>query len=177
MKKSAYKVALGGVVSALALALMFMTGLFPFGTYAFPCFAGILLMAIAIEIGYPLAVSVYVVVSVLSVLFVADKEAATFFVLLFGYYPMIKKLIERIKVKVLQFIVKFIVFNAAVVSAFYIASFVFSISTESYTVFGLYIPWLFLIIGNVFFLFYDICIDKLIIVYMIKIHPIFNKKY
>ena len=37
----AFKIAIGGVISAVSLALMMFTGIFPFGTYAFPVISGI----------------------------------------------------------------------------------------------------------------------------------------
>ena len=47
MKSSmAVKVAVGGVFSAIALVLMMLTGVFPFGTYAFPVIAGVMLIVI-----------------------------------------------------------------------------------------------------------------------------------
>ena len=42
----AFKIAIGGVISAVSLALMMFTGVFPFGTYAFPVLAGIFLISI-----------------------------------------------------------------------------------------------------------------------------------
>lgn len=176
MKNVSYKVAVGGVVAALCLVLMFLTGLFPFGTYAFPTFAGILIIAIVIEIGYPFAFATYLVVAILSFLIAADKEAALYFTMFLGFYPVLKSMIEKFKNKVVQYIIKFILFNACIIAAFYIGIFVLSIPKESFTIFGIYLPWVFLILGNLFFVLYDICITKLTYVYMIKIHPIISKR-
>lgn len=177
MKKTAYKVALGGIVTAMCIALMFLTGLFPFGTYAFPCFAGFLLIAIVEEIGCPFAVAVYAAVSVMSFLFVSDKEAALFFVMLFGYYPIVKTLIDRMKSRPVIYVLKFLIFNVAAVAAFFIGTYLLAIPPESYVLFGFYVPWVFLLVGNIFFLIYDKCIDNLKILYLKKIQPVFNKKY
>ena len=49
MKKSE-QVALCGVVAALCTLLMFMTGMFPFSTYALPALAGLLMVTVAVEI-------------------------------------------------------------------------------------------------------------------------------
>lgn len=173
----AYKAALGGVVAALSVTLMLLCGIIPFGTYAFPCFAGIILISIAIEIGYPLAFAVYAVVSVLSVLFVADKEAALYYVMFFGFYPVLRKLIEKIPLKPVVYVIKFLLFNACVIGAFFVAMAVLSIDKDEFTLFGIYVPWVFLIIGNLVFIAYDLCIDRLERTYMIKIHPIFTKKH
>ena len=117
MSKSG-KIALGGLLTALGVVLMFLTGLIPIGTYALPAIAGVLLIVAVIEIGAKWAWMIYAAVAVLSLLFAADKEAALLFVLFFGYYPVLKSFLERISNKVLSWISKFAVFNVAVVYVF-----------------------------------------------------------
>ena len=82
MSKSG-KIALGGLLTALGVVLMFLTGLIPIGTYALPAIAGVLLIVAVIEIGAKWAWMIYAAVAVLSLLFAADKEAALLFVLFF----------------------------------------------------------------------------------------------
>lgn len=173
--KISLKVALGGLVAALGLVLMFMTALIPFGTYAFPTFAGILLVLIVIEIGYGFALSVYAVTAILSFLLVPDKEAALMYAIFFGFYPVIKSLIERIKSKPLQYIVKYVLFNACIISAFFIAVNLLSIPEDSYNFFGINMPMIFLILGNIFFFIYDLCITRVVTVYLYKWHDKLNK--
>lgn len=175
--KTSLKVSIGGAVAALGLVLMFLTSLVPVGTYAFPTFAGILLVIIVIEIGYSFALSVFAATALLSFLLVSDKEAALLYAMFLGYYPILKALIERIRNNVLQYAVKFALFNACMIGAFYIAVFLLSIPEESFNLFGVYLPWVFLIIGNVFFLFYDFCITRLVTLYLMKWHDKLNRKF
>ncbi len=155
MSKSG-KIALGGLLTALGVVLMFLTGLIPIGTYALPAIAGVLLIVAVIEIGAKWAWMIYAAVAVLSLLFAADKEAALLFVLFFGYYPVLKSFLERISNKVLSWISKFAVFNVAVVACFFLAVNFLQLPEDSFTVFGIYLPWVFLILGNAVFLIYDI---------------------
>lgn len=174
--KTSLKVSLGGAVAALGLVLMLLTSLLqPFGTYAFPAFAGMLLVIIVIEIGYAFALSVFAATSLLSFLLVADKEAALMYVIFLGYYPIVKALIERIPSRPVQYAVKLALFNAAMIGSFFIAVYVLSIPTESFNIFGVYLPWVFLIAGNVFFILYDICITRLVTLYLQKWHNKLNK--
>ena len=173
--KTSVKVALGGVVAALSLVLMFLCSVIPFGTFAFPTFAGMLLILIVINLGYGYAVAVYFVTAVLSFLIVTDKEAVLYYTAFLGFYPIVKSLIERISSKVVQYIVKFVLFNACMIAAFYIGILVLSVPKESFMLFGVYLPWLFLIIGNVFFILYDLCVTRLVTIYLIKWHNRFNK--
>lgn len=160
------KVAFGGIIAALSLALMLLTGIVPFGTYAFPCFAGILLAAIVIEFGFRWAVLVYVSVSLLSVFFVASKEAVLYYILILGCYPMLKSLFEKIRIKWLSLLVKFIFFNTVAVGAFFISIYILSIPVESFYLFEINLPVLFLAFANVVFFIYDLCVSRLIGAYI-----------
>ena len=162
MSKSG-KIALGGL-------LTFLTGLIPIGTYALPAIAGVLLIVAVIEIGAKWAWMIYAAVAVLSLLFAADKEAALLFVLFFGYYPVLKSFLERISNKVLSWISKFAVFNVAVVACFFLAVNFLQLPEDSFTVFGFYLPWVFLILGNAVFLIYDIALSGLVATYVEKLH-------
>lgn len=173
--KTSVKVSMGGVVAALCLVLMLLTSVIPFGTYAFPAFAGILLVLLVFNLGYPYAFAVYIITAVLSFLLVADKEAALLFAVFLGYYPIVKGLIERLKSKVWQYVIKFLLFNATMIGAFYIGTSLLSIPKESFNIFGVYLPWLFLIIGNGVFIIYDLCITRLVTIYLIKWHNRLNK--
>ena len=169
MSKSG-KIALGGLLTALGVVLMFLTGLIPIGTYALPAIAGVLLIVAVIEIGAKWAWMIYAAVAVLSLLFAADKEAALLFVLFFGYYPFLKSFLERISNKVLSWISKFAVFNVAVVACFFLAVNFLQLPEDSFTVFGIYLPWVFLILGNAVFLIYDIALSGLVATYVEKLH-------
>ncbi len=169
MSKSG-KIALGGLLTALGVVLMFLTGLIPIGTYALPAIAGVLLIVAVIEIGAKWAWMIYAAVAVLSLLFAADKEAALLYVLFFGYYPVLKSFLERISNKIFAWISKFAVFNVAVVACFFLAVNFLQLPEESFTVFGIYLPWVFLILGNVVFLIYDIALSGLVATYVEKLH-------
>ncbi len=160
VRKSTLRTALCGIVAALSLALMMLTGLIPIGTYAFPCFAGIFLTVIVVEYGWKWALAVYVVVSVLSLFLSGDKEAVLFYIILFGYYPILKNIFERkVKHRIILIILKLLVFNAAAISAFFVSMLILSVSPEEYTIMDVYVPWLFLIAGNIFFVIYDLAIN------------------
>ena len=49
------RVAFGGIIAAVDLVLLFLTGLFPMGTLALPALAGVLLLAVRIEVSAPWA--------------------------------------------------------------------------------------------------------------------------
>ena len=175
MKKT-FKIALGGIISGFALVLMLLTGIIWGGTYAFPCFAGMLLTVVVIEFSPKWAYCVYGAVSLLSLILAGDKEAVIYFILFFGFYPILKSTIEKLKSKSVQYLLKYIVFNVCVISAFLVGKFILMIPDEEFTIFGFYIPWVFLLLGNVFFLFYDRCVTVFISLYIYRIRDKIFKK-
>ena len=76
------------------------------------------------------------------------------FALFFGYYPLLKSLFEKINVKVVGFILKLVVFNAAAFAVYYICLYVFGI-TQNFNIFGLNLPLVMLLMFNLVFIAYD----------------------
>ena len=165
----------GGVVAALSIVLMFLTAVIPSMTYALPAAAGVLLSVIVIEIDKKTALGVYAVVSLLSILLVADKEAAVMYIMFFGYYPILKAVFESKLSLVLSWVFKFIVFNVSMVAAFLISVYVFKIPFEEMEKYGPIAAIIFLGVGNVVFLIYDFALTNLIKLYLIKWRKGFRK--
>lgn len=168
MSKKCTQIAIGGVFSALSLLLMFLTGLIPFATYALPAIAGAMLIAVLHENGRSTAFLVYVSVSVLSMFIVPDREAAVMFVLLFGYYPIARELIEKLKIKLVRWVVKLALFNIAIISSFLVMIFIFGMKEvlSDMSDWGKYSALAFLLVGNIIFIAYDIIIEKYTLIYI-----------
>lgn len=162
IKKSS-QVALGGMASALCLLLMFMTGLIPFATFALPAMAGIVLVAVVVEMGRSTALLVYVAVSLLSLFMSPDKEAAMMFIGFFGFYPVVKGLLDRIRQRPLRMLCKFAVFNVAIVASYWVIINLFGLTEilEEMGTFGswsLFVTWL---LGNVVFVVFDFALGRI----------------
>lgn len=177
INNSTLRVAVCGIISALSTAIMMMTSVIPIGVYALPCFAGMIISIAVVEFGCKWAFGVYAVTAVLSLILAGDKEAGITFVLFFGYYPIFKNIFEKnIKHKALRLFLKFLVFNLAAVAIFYITTFILAVPAEEYTIMGVYVPWLFLIIGNIIFIAYDMAITTIVITYVRRLRDkIFGK--
>ena len=80
--------ALGGVLAALALCVMWLGGLLGIATYVSPMLCAILLQIVKNPCGNRLGWACYGAVAILSLLLVSDREAAWVFVFL-GYYPLV----------------------------------------------------------------------------------------
>lgn len=164
------QIALGGVFSSLCLAVMFMTGLIPFGTYAFPALAGVMLAVVVVENGSKVALMVYVSVSLLSLFVVPDVEATMMFIMLFGYYPVLKKQIERLRSKPLQYLLKWCVFVVTALAVYYAMIYLFGVPdmAQEFGEWGKYGAQLFLLAGSAVFLVYDYTITRYMWIYLYR---------
>ncbi|MBQ2811676.1 MAG: hypothetical protein IJE63_00375 [Clostridia bacterium] len=174
MKQSS-KTALGGIVSALSIVLMLMTAVIPFMSYALPLIAGALLILMVIEISKSWAWIVYAAVSLLAIFVVPDKEAATFYVAFFGYYPIIKSTLEKHLPNVAEWLVKLVIFNASAVAGYLFTVYVLGIPFDDMGEWGKYGVIFLVILANVVFIMYDILLTKLITLYMSKFRKKFRK--
>ena len=84
---------MGGLLAALSLVCMLLT-IFPFADYALPALAGVLLIPIVLESGVKWGFMVYAVVGILNAILTPSLEAKVLFIAFFGYYPVLKALIE-----------------------------------------------------------------------------------
>lgn len=173
--KKSYRVAFGGISAAIAIVLLMMTGIFPFADYALPAVAGVLSAAAVIELNPKSAWLMYAAVSIISLLVVPRKEPVMLYVFFFGYYPIIKSNLEKIKSHAVEWIIKFAIFNAAVVVCYFILMFLMSSSEmlAEFNEFGKYGIYLFWFAGNIIFLLYDIALTRLLSYYIL----IFREKF
>ena len=115
MMKVSYskKVAFSGVITALCIALMFSSAIIPILSYTLPAVCGLILLITSLAVGEKYAYVSYVAVSILSLFFVPDKECMLLFISFFGYYPILKKRIEKIKIKSIMYLIKLVIFNVS----------------------------------------------------------------
>ncbi len=169
MMKHTGKVALGGVLGALALVVMMLT-VIPIATYALPAIAGVLLIPLVIEWGPKMGLAVYAVVAILSLIMAPDKEAAFLYVMFFGHYPIVKSLLERyISNKLLRLVCKLAVFNVCVVAAYALMIWAFQMPMDEFELFGVSIPGVLLAMGNVVFVLYDVALTRVITLYLYRL--------
>ncbi len=156
------------MMTALAVMVM-LASYFPYLTYSIPCFAGLITMIAAFELSKPWAYGVYAASSILVFLF-AEPEAKLLYISFFGYYPVLKLSLEAVRSKWVQYILKFAVFNAAVVIAYALFSSLLGVDMSDMGDFGRYTAVILLIFGNVVFYVYDILIDRAAGFYAAKLH-------
>lgn len=178
MNDVSYRVALGGIVSALCLLTMFLAGIIAPLYILFPMIAGVLMMIIAVEVSRSWALLTYIAVSLLSLLITFDKEAALLFILFFGHYPVLRMYLGRIRLKFLRRLIKFIIFNICIIVYFYTTVYVFGLEqmlTEMDD-FGKYGGYVMLFAANIIFVLYDYNLTFLYKTYCRSFLPRLRKK-
>lgn len=143
---------------------------FPYFTYAVPAVTGLLTMMLVIEINVKWAFAAYIAASVLVFIF-AEPESKLMYICLFGYYPIVKALIERINKPVIEWILKLAVFNVAAIMIYAVFAGMFGVSIDDFSALGKYGAYIFLGFGNAVFVLYDITVSRLSGTYIYRIHP------
>ncbi len=166
MKKTGY-ITFSAMMAALSVVLM-LVSYFPYLTYTVPAFAAIFIMVVVIECGLKWATFSYVCAAIIS-LIVAEAEAAIIFVCFFGFYPIIKVLLERIKIKPLKIALKLAVFNASVLLVYFVIMRLMGIDA-GFEGYGKYMAYVALAVGNGVFLLYDFELVRLSNWYYYKFH-------
>ena len=173
--KNAKNIALCGIVSALATVVM-IAAYFPYLTYSVPAIAGCLLILLVALCGTKWAVVGYVVSGIL-VLFFAEPEAKLLYVGFFGYYPIIKEKIEKLNKSWMEYILKLLIFNVAIIAVYFIVINVLGMPIGNMGETFKYGTLLLLLVGNVVFLVYDVALSRLITLYFNRLHHRIKKMF
>ena len=171
-KGRAYTVAFCSLMAALGAVLMLTGGLVPVMTYCSPLLAGVLLIPVMREHGNRWAWLVWIVTAALSLILSADKEAAVFYLFL-GYYPILKRGLDRVKPKLLALLLKLLFFALAVGAMYGLICFVFrlDIGMEELEALGKLAGLLFYVMLVVCMLIYDYALRNLAILYEYRLRP------
>lgn len=161
-KGEARKIALGGLLAAIAVVVMCLVGVIPVATFICPVLCIFLCDLVLWLCGGRIAWAWYVAVAALSLLLGPDKEAASIFAAM-GAYPIIKPVIERTRAR---FPLKLLLFNLTAFILYGLMIYVLGVPqiTNEYCEFGLAGLITMLVLGNVTFFL----VDRLLTVFSTK---------
>ena len=171
--RKSWAMAYCGMAAALCVALMLLGAVVPVLMFIAPAVASLLIATVCMECGMKMALTAYGAVSLLSLLFVPDKEVALTFVFLLGYYPLAKPYFERIRPALLRAVCKLLLCNGAVLAMYGLVLLLVpagSISQELRTT-ALAVSLATLAMGNVAFLLYDRALHNLLMLYRLVWQP------
>ncbi|MBQ9468760.1 MAG: hypothetical protein IJU52_07130 [Clostridia bacterium] len=203
---SAAKIARGAVITALCAALLLLSYPFESLDFVVATLAAMLVWIIRLEYGSGFSLLVYVAASLLSFILAPGATGVVCFGIIFGWYPVVKVIIERhVPKKLLQMLIKVLIVTVAfalMLSVFFnvfigemtfesfaeeLSSF-FSLDAayagwlEEQGLFGLNrLQWLmisaYLILAPLMALIFDLLLTKFAIVYMYRIRPLLVKAH
>ena len=166
MAKKTHELALCGVLCALAVAFLWLSGVLPLSTYIWPILASAALLPAHEECRASYAWSCFAAAAILGLLLCADKEAALVFCFL-GYYPLLKPKFDAISSRALRFLAKLGLCTVTMGLMYVLILFVFKLPAVVQE-FSETAPWLLaatVLLGLLLFLVYDLLIDRFGIVY------------
>ena len=158
MNKNTKKLTFSAIISALAVAVMYIGALLDVLDLSTAALASICVLLILTELGMKYAFLSYACISVLSFLLLPTKYAAIMFVGFLGFYPMAKLVFERKFRGILCLVLKFILLNVCIGAMLFVVRYVMSEA--------LWFEIMVLVLANVVFVVYDVALTRLLRAYV-----------
>lgn len=155
MRTSTKRMATCSMMAALCVVLMVLGAILELGMYACPLFAGLCFIPIGQKYGRKYHITLYVASSILCFLMVPNMEENLMFVCLFGWYPIVRPVLQKLP-KVIRWICKLVIFNVVVIAIEWLVMTILVPEAIGGT-----LLWVLLILGNITFLAYDFMIPKM----------------
>ena len=171
--KATKKITFSAIMAALASVIM-LCAYFPYLTYALPALAAIAVALPAIECGGAYGVLTYIVAALIT-LFTCEPEAKCLFIVVIGYYPLLKLKIDGIRIMPIRALLKFVVFNLSLAVFYFASTRLLGIPANEYGFgfrFGIILMAL---LADVTFFIYDFALTRLISLYFMRFHDRISK--
>ena len=167
------EIALCGMLNALAVVLMNLGSLVPLATFCTPLLAMLVLLPVLEEYGARMGWAAWVSVSILSLLLVTDRETALVYVF-FGWYPMVRPKVAAIKSQVLRFGVKLLICNGLIFTLYGLVLRLMELTADLLEATRL-MNALLLVLGNLVFFLTDLVLQRMTLVWTVKLRKRFFK--
>ncbi len=177
MKRDSFRIALGGLLTAAAVTILFVGSILPFATFVAPALASICVLYFCMEYGRGTAAVVYVAVGILCMLLAPDKEQALIFVCLLGYYPIVKGLLDRLRPKALVLALKILLCDVTMLGLYFVITRLLVIPAvrDEFAEYTTILVVALAVLGTLTFLIYDAALTKLAVYYEVKLRPKLQK--
>ena len=172
MNKQTRRIAVSGMMVALATAILLLGGVIPAATFTGPALAGIVLIPVLAEGGRRMALGAWIAVSALSLMLCADKEAALLFAFL-GWYPAVKWSLEAKLPGWRGLVVKLLLWNACAGAMAALIFFVLRMDQviAEYREMSQVMLIAFILLANVTLILYDRLLNVMAVLYLKKLRP------
>lgn len=172
-------IAIGGILVALTIIVLYATSILPISTLAILTIASAIIPICIIRSNVQTSIFVYISSSLIAFFLVPINISLLYFIF-FGVYGIVKYFIERIRKENLEIILKLVFFNIVFVIGFIIMQNILGVNiiagleelisklfNNSARIYSLIILW---IIAQPVFMIYDYAMTMIITFYMERIH-------
>jgi hypothetical protein len=166
------RIAISGILAAFSLVLLWLSSVMPTGRWGLIAAAGLLPAAAIISTGLPGGIFCWLTTGILAMILLPDKMNALLYLFLFGLYPIVKYLVERMRKLPIEIICKLLFFNCILSLFWFVWNNLFLPALPQ----RLQAVWAVFLVGNITFLVYDYGVTKLIGFYLARIAPNLKKR-
>ena len=171
MRKMSRAMALCGMTAALSIVLMVLGSMLTLFTYACPMLVGMFLLFIREELGTRWSVTLWLAISLLAFMLVPELEMTAVFLGIFGWYPSVKPLLDRLP-RLLGWCAKLVLLNGAAVAVYAVLMHVMGMEDMPAGMAG----WVALFAAaNLVFFCYDLVLTKMKRVMVPVLHHFFQR--
>ncbi len=151
------KFTVASIMTALALVCLFGSAYLPTGRITLLAVTSMCILVTVAQCGTRYGWLQYAATSILAILLIPFKFQVLIFIVLLGYYPMVKLYIERIEKLWLEWIVKILFFTALLIIAYFVVKYFLVRHISFGAIFDIVMTHLLLvvIIAEVIFVIYD----------------------
>lgn len=169
MRPQSRQMALCGVLTALAVMTLLLGSLIPMATFCAPMLAMAVLLPILCECGGRIAGAAYGAAALLTLLLAADRELALVYVC-FGWYPLLRPRIARLRPAPLRLLARLAVCNGAIAVLYGILAALFlGEAAGAVTAAAPLLTAAMLVSGNITFLLLDHILARLTLLWQRKL--------
>lgn len=159
------KLTVAAILAALCVIFLYLGSLLPAVKISAVALSSLLPAVAVIHCGCFWAAGVYAVAGALSLLLLPDKTCAIWFLLVLGHYGIFKSLIERVPNRVVEWVLKNVLFALCITLMFLFFRTFFLAALPHYA------EWLLFAGLLICFILYDIAFSALISFYCRRIRP------
>ncbi len=159
----AKRISLTAMFSAFSVIFIYLACIIPTANISLFFVSSLFVSGMVVEEQPFAAFMVYIISSLLSLLLVPNLIMVLPYVILFGHYGVGKYLIEKIRDRVVAFIIKLLYFNAGLVAIYFVYGAFFAPLLERLPLYAL------IVLAQAIFFAYDYCYTKIIVMYETKV--------
>ena len=166
------RIAMCAMLSALGVVVLYLGSIIEVLDISMAVIASVFAIFAVIEYGAGAAWSIYAITGFLSLLLLPNKFPALMYALFFGFYPIIKEKVEKLRSKIAQWALKELIFNACLIVLMLLSNIILDIDTKAW--FAMEV--IFFVLANGTFVIYDIALTRLISLYVFRLRGKFKIK-